>query len=269
MVLTPDQTRVVVGGSLHHPQRCSCLRHGVAGRDAPARVCRGRPTRRSVTAARARAITVLRTDGQQIYGSGYAYGTGNFEGTFAANPTTGAITVVNDCHGDTYDVLPVGTGALQRGPRPRLQLDRVASPTPVRGSGGSTRWRRRSLRRRPTRVPTTTAGTTTDCLPPRSCTGSPSWPTGSLHRPVPGRLVPGGQRHLCRHGRRVPDGQRRRPAGPGPDGGQLAGSQQARSDVRHQARPPVPATTATSPVSGHGLGDLRHCVGLRQRDADL
>jgi PKD repeat protein len=31
-----------------------------------------------------------------------------FEGTFAANPTTGAITVVNDCHGDTYDVLPVG-----------------------------------------------------------------------------------------------------------------------------------------------------------------
>lgn len=54
------------------------------------------------------AITSLRTDGQQIYGSGFAFGSGNFEGTFAADPLTGNITVVNDCHGDTYDVLPVG-----------------------------------------------------------------------------------------------------------------------------------------------------------------
>ena len=54
------------------------------------------------------AITNLRTDGQQIYGVGCAYGTGNFEGTFAANPLTGAITTVNDCHGDTYDIFPIG-----------------------------------------------------------------------------------------------------------------------------------------------------------------
>jgi hypothetical protein len=26
----------------------------------------------------------------------------------AAEPTTGKITIVNDCHGDSYDVLPVG-----------------------------------------------------------------------------------------------------------------------------------------------------------------
>ena len=50
------------------------------------------------------AVPALRTDGQKVYGSGYAYGTGNFEGTFAADPSTGNITVVNDCHGDTYDV---------------------------------------------------------------------------------------------------------------------------------------------------------------------
>jgi len=55
------------------------------------------------------AITSLRTDGVQIYGSGYAFGSGSsFEGTFAAAPSTGAITLINDCHGDTYDVLPVG-----------------------------------------------------------------------------------------------------------------------------------------------------------------
>ena len=47
------------------------------------------------------AITSLRTDGKQIFGSGYAFGAGNFEGTFAANSTTGNITLLNDCHGDT------------------------------------------------------------------------------------------------------------------------------------------------------------------------
>ncbi len=52
----------------------------------------------------------MRTDGTQIFGTGYSFdtATANFEGTFAANPTTGAITTVNDCHGDSYDVLPLG-----------------------------------------------------------------------------------------------------------------------------------------------------------------
>ena len=52
---------------------------------------------------------LLRSDGADIYGSGYRFGRGsNFEGTFAATPSTGAIVWLNDCHGDTYDVLPVG-----------------------------------------------------------------------------------------------------------------------------------------------------------------
>ncbi len=56
------------------------------------------------------AITSLRTDGHQIFGTGYSFdtATANFEGTFAADPTTGAISTVNDCHGDSYDVLPIG-----------------------------------------------------------------------------------------------------------------------------------------------------------------
>ena len=45
----------------------------------------------------------------KVYGAGYAFGAGsNFEGTFAADPSTGAIAWLNDCHGDTYDVRPVG-----------------------------------------------------------------------------------------------------------------------------------------------------------------
>ena len=34
------------------------------------------------------------------------------------------ITLVNDCHGDTYDVAADGSGAVQRGARPRLPVDR-------------------------------------------------------------------------------------------------------------------------------------------------
>ncbi|MBE7190348.1 MAG: hypothetical protein INR67_18815, partial [Jatrophihabitans endophyticus] len=53
-------------------------------------------------------ITDLSTDGTTVYGGAFAFGCGNFEGTFAANPTTGAVKWINDCHGDTYSTLPEG-----------------------------------------------------------------------------------------------------------------------------------------------------------------
>jgi len=50
------------------------------------------------------AITSLKTDGTAIYGTGYVFGPGgNLEGTFSAEPATGDINWVEDCHGDTYD----------------------------------------------------------------------------------------------------------------------------------------------------------------------
>jgi trimeric autotransporter adhesin len=49
------------------------------------------------------AIDTLTTDGTNIYGGGYVFGAGgNLEGTFEADPTTGAIKWLEDCHGDTY-----------------------------------------------------------------------------------------------------------------------------------------------------------------------
>jgi hypothetical protein len=53
-------------------------------------------------------ITSLRTQGKTIYGGSYTYGSGNFEGAFAASATDGAVRWLQDCHGDTYDVAPVG-----------------------------------------------------------------------------------------------------------------------------------------------------------------
>jgi hypothetical protein len=55
------------------------------------------------------AIYSLSTDGPQVYGTGYHFGTGgNFEGSFAANTTSGALVWVNGCLGDTYDSAPIG-----------------------------------------------------------------------------------------------------------------------------------------------------------------
>ena len=54
------------------------------------------------------AILSLAADGDTVYGTGYAYGGGNFEGVFAADDTLGDVRWINDCHGDTYGVAVVG-----------------------------------------------------------------------------------------------------------------------------------------------------------------
>ena len=54
------------------------------------------------------AILTLTTDGTAVYGTGYNYGDpSNFEGTFSADPATGNINWLEDCHGDTYGAFPM------------------------------------------------------------------------------------------------------------------------------------------------------------------
>jgi PKD repeat protein len=53
----------------------------------------------------------LASDGTNVYGVGYVFGStadGNLEGTFSARWSDGAITWIEDCHGDTYSVAPYG-----------------------------------------------------------------------------------------------------------------------------------------------------------------
>jgi PKD repeat protein len=54
-------------------------------------------------------IMNLKSDGENVYGSGWVYGqTGNIEGSFSFRWADTQINWVEDCHGDTYDVAPVG-----------------------------------------------------------------------------------------------------------------------------------------------------------------
>jgi hypothetical protein len=56
-------------------------------------------------------ITSLRSDADTVYGAGYTFGPGNFEGTFAATADGGEEIFITSCRGDTYDVTPAN-GAL-------------------------------------------------------------------------------------------------------------------------------------------------------------
>lgn len=103
MTVTPDGSAVIVGGSfktINGSPAYGLARLGSnSGNLQP--WAAGAKIRNAGADA---AITSLSTDGTAIYGSGYAYGTGgNLEGAFSADPSTGAIRWVEDCHGDTYD----------------------------------------------------------------------------------------------------------------------------------------------------------------------
>lgn len=54
------------------------------------------------------AILSLATDGKVVYGAGYTYGAGNFEGIYAASSKDGKLLWLQDCHGDQYGIAPVG-----------------------------------------------------------------------------------------------------------------------------------------------------------------
>ena len=107
MVLAPDQSRVIIGGKFSTINGQPALAMGsvdaVSGASLPWAI-----NQKMNNAGTGSSITSLSTDGTNIFGTGYAYQTGNFEGTFSADPDSGDVNFINDCHGDTYDAAPVG-----------------------------------------------------------------------------------------------------------------------------------------------------------------
>jgi PKD repeat protein len=102
MTLAPDASRVIVGGRFTTIDGTATYGLGAIGTSTGSLL----PFAANAVVRNAGAngsITSLSTDGTSIYGTGYDFGSGaNFEGTFRADPTTGQITWLEDCHGDTY-----------------------------------------------------------------------------------------------------------------------------------------------------------------------
>ena len=107
MVMAPGNSRVIVGGSFTTLNGVSA--NGMGSLD---------PTTGATMPWLANTIMkdggsgsgidALRTDGTNIYGAGFAFQSGDFEGAFSADPLTGNVNWLNDCHGDTYDIFPAG-----------------------------------------------------------------------------------------------------------------------------------------------------------------
>ena len=108
MVVTPDKTKVIVAGSFGIVNASTAT--GLASIDittgALLPFAANQVVRNYGSSA---AMLSLSTDGTNIYSAGYWYGgTGNFEGVLAADPNTGDIKWLADCHGDTYDAAAAG-----------------------------------------------------------------------------------------------------------------------------------------------------------------
>ena len=108
MVLTPDASKLIVGGSFQNAAGGPA--YGLVALDATTGAqLPWEATSKVRNAGANAAITSLSLDGTAIYGTGYVFGTGgNLEGAFSADPTSGAINWIEDCHGDTYGAYSNG-----------------------------------------------------------------------------------------------------------------------------------------------------------------
>ncbi|MDQ0079666.1 chitodextrinase, partial [Arthrobacter oryzae] len=110
MVLTPDKNKIVVGGNFTTLNGSSNPGYGLGAVDLAAGASLPWAANSVVRNAGPEAgITSLTADGENVYGTGYTFGGGGrLEGTFSARGTDGTLNWIEDCHGDTYGVAPVG-----------------------------------------------------------------------------------------------------------------------------------------------------------------
>jgi hypothetical protein len=110
MTTTPDQTKIIAGGSF---LKVNGVRgYGLVALGASDGVRKTWLINQVVRDyGPTAAVLSLTADNDTVYGAGYAYGgtKGYFEGAFAARPSDGKVRWLQDCHGDTYSVAPVGS----------------------------------------------------------------------------------------------------------------------------------------------------------------
>lgn len=117
VVVSPDGARVVLGGRFKTLNSSDNPGYGLAMVDATSGALLPFQTNSVIRNAGVdAAIWSLKSDGDDIYGTGYVFGEGgNLEGSFRASWSTGRLIWVNDCHGDLYDVQPAGEAVYGAG----------------------------------------------------------------------------------------------------------------------------------------------------------
>ena len=108
MVVAPDQSRLIIAGRFTTIDSAS--HYGIGAVDAITGAIEPWSASFPILDAGVNAaITDLITDGINVYGTSYVFGTGgNFEGRFSADPDTGNLIWLESCHGDDYSAFIVG-----------------------------------------------------------------------------------------------------------------------------------------------------------------
>jgi PKD repeat protein len=108
MTMSPDLSRVIPAGSF--TTLSGQPAYGMGSLMASDASVNPWPAQEKLRAAGSNgAITSIKSDATQVYGTSYSFGAGaSYEGTFALDPMTGQINWQNDCLGDTYDIAPAG-----------------------------------------------------------------------------------------------------------------------------------------------------------------
>lgn len=120
LVLAPDRSKLVVGGAFTTLNGSSEPGFGLGAVDAATGKNRATPANKIVRNAGTYAgITSLSSDGTSWYGTAFILidsgGTGNLEGSFAANWSDLAIKWIDDCSGDSYSTFASNTAVYKAG----------------------------------------------------------------------------------------------------------------------------------------------------------
>lgn len=120
LVLSPDRTKVVAGGAFTTLNGSSAPGFGLGAVDAVNGKSLPTPVNDVVrNAGSEAAITSLSSDGTSWYGTAYIRitngGTGNLEGSFAANWSDLDVKWIDDCRGDSYSVFGNKTAVYKAG----------------------------------------------------------------------------------------------------------------------------------------------------------
>lgn len=109
VVAKPDNSKVILGGYFQSINGSSNPGWGLGAVDGTTGAVLPWNVNDRVRNADANAsISSLAFDEDGVYGTGQHYGSGTLEGTFYASWDNGDIRWVEDCHGDTYSVKPIG-----------------------------------------------------------------------------------------------------------------------------------------------------------------
>ncbi|MBO0608586.1 hypothetical protein [Myceligenerans salitolerans] len=108
LLISPDRGTVVIAGNFTAVNGSQNPGYGLARLDATTGAMLPMPVNQVVrNAGQYSAILSLAGDGEYFYGTGYHWNKkGSTEGTFAASWETGRLVWLEDCHGDTYSVVP-------------------------------------------------------------------------------------------------------------------------------------------------------------------